>query len=80
MSQEKVMVTRTLAIAVLALGLIAGPQRAGAEEGASGAARRPAQIQWFGTWKRAQTEAQRTGRPILLTSAAPECGGVPGMW
>ncbi|KAA3605547.1 MAG: hypothetical protein DWQ01_19720 [Planctomycetota bacterium] len=37
-------------------------------------------IQWFGTWSQALAEAKRTGRPILLTSAAPQCRGVSGMW
>ena len=41
---------------------------------------RPAQIQWFGTWRQAKAEAERTGRPILLSSAAPQCAGIPGMW
>ncbi len=39
-----------------------------------------AKIQWFGTWKEAAAEAKRTGRPILLTSAAPQCKGTPGIW
>lgn len=37
-------------------------------------------IAWFGRWEDARAEAQRTGRPILLMSAAPRCSGVPGMW
>jgi len=37
-------------------------------------------IAWFGTWKSGLAEAERTGRPILLMSAAPQCHGVPGMW
>ena len=37
-------------------------------------------IAWFGTWDPGLAEAKRTGRPILLMSAAPFCGGVPGMW
>lgn len=39
-----------------------------------------ATIQWFGTLERGLTEAQRTGKPILLVSGAPHCSGVPGMW
>ena len=39
-----------------------------------------AQIQWFTTWDQAKAEAARTGRPILFTSAAPQCSGVPGIW
>jgi hypothetical protein len=37
-------------------------------------------IQWFATWNSALAEAQRSGRPILLVSAAPHCAGVSGIW
>ena len=37
-------------------------------------------IAWFGSWEAGLAEAERTGRPILLMSAAPQCHGVPGMW
>ena len=37
-------------------------------------------IQWFATWKLAKAEAARTQRPILLTSAAPHCRNISGMW
>ncbi len=41
-------------------------------------------IQWFATLDATLdaglTEAQRTGKPALVLSAAPHCGGVPGMW
>lgn len=37
-------------------------------------------IQWFATWEAGQAEAARTGRPILLVSAAPHCAGVSGIW
>lgn len=37
-------------------------------------------IQWYATWESGLREAQRTGRPILLISAAPHCAGVSGMW
>jgi hypothetical protein len=40
----------------------------------------PAGIQWFATWETGLKEAQRTGRPILLVSAAPHCSGVSGVW
>jgi hypothetical protein len=71
---------RVLIIGLSALLLCAAPAGAGPEEAKESASRRPAQIQWFGNWKQAQAEAKRTGRPILLTSAAPQCAGVPGMW
>ena len=38
------------------------------------------QIAWFGTWKGGLAEAERTGKPILLISAAPQCHDVPGVW
>lgn len=37
-------------------------------------------IQWFAIWKAALAEAQQTGKPILLVSAAPHCAGVSGIW
>ncbi|HIK59915.1 MAG: hypothetical protein ABGY71_07490 [bacterium] len=37
-------------------------------------------IAWFGVIDDARAEAKRTGKPILLMSAAPACSGVPGMW
>ena len=40
----------------------------------------PASIQWFGTWKQGAAEALRTGRPILLLAAAPQCHGISGIW
>ena len=61
-----------LSSAALFASLSAGP--AAADE------RQPARIQWFGTLEQGLAEAERTGRPILLTSAAPHCGGVAGMW
>ena len=40
----------------------------------------PNGIAWYGTWEVAKSEAERTGKPILLLSAAPQCQGVPGIW
>lgn len=37
-------------------------------------------IAWFGTWEGALAEAERTKRPILFMSAAPQCRNVPGVW
>lgn len=39
-----------------------------------------ARIVWHGTWKGGLAEAQRTGKPIMLVSAAPQCQAVPGVW
>jgi len=40
----------------------------------------PARIQWFPTMEQGLAEAERTGRPILMTAAAPSCHGYAGMW
>ena len=37
-------------------------------------------IAWYGVLKEGFLEAKRTGKPILFITAAPQCGGVPGMW
>ncbi|MFM8980082.1 MAG: hypothetical protein ACKOSS_06435 [Planctomycetia bacterium] len=37
-------------------------------------------IAWYGTWAGAKAEAARTGKPILLVSAAPHCHGISGVW
>ncbi len=63
--------TRSLAAAVL-LALSALP--AAAQGGPSPA------IAWFGTLEEGIAEARRSGRPILLQSAAPQCHLVPGVW
>jgi len=41
---------------------------------------KPSQIQWFASLDGGLKEAQRTGFPILLLSAAPHCAGVSGTW
>jgi hypothetical protein len=37
-------------------------------------------IQWFTTLSDGLNESQRTGRPVLLLTAAPHCAGISGMW
>lgn len=37
-------------------------------------------VAWYTTWGTAVTEAQRSNRPILFTSAATTCSGVPGVF
>lgn len=37
-------------------------------------------IAWYSTLQSGLAEAQRSQRPILLISAAPQCLGVPGTW
>lgn len=67
----------TLSLALAALLLL--PTRAG-EAGEAERVSSPAAIQWFGTWEQGLAEARRTGRPILLTAAAPQCRGISGIW
>ena len=67
----------SLAIAALVLAL--APLSA-AESEAPTTPGPDAKIQWFGTWEQGQAEAKRTGRPILLTAAAPQCRGISGKW
>lgn len=58
-----------------------GPPRPEGQVAGSGqAARERTLIQWFGTLEGARAEARRTGRAILLVSAAPQCHGVSGVW
>jgi Spy/CpxP family protein refolding chaperone len=49
------------------------PQAARPQKAAGG-------IAWFATWSDGLKEAKRTGKPILLISAAPHCAGVSGIW
>lgn len=44
------------------------------------AAEPPTRIAWYGQLSDGLAEAERTGRPILLVSGAPQCHGVPGVW
>ena len=37
-------------------------------------------IAWYATLDSGMEEAKRSGRPILFTSAAPQCLGVSGIW
>jgi hypothetical protein len=37
-------------------------------------------IAWYGVLADGLAEAKRTGKPILLITAAAQCNGVPGMW
>ena len=37
-------------------------------------------IAWWPTVEQGRAEAARTGKPIFLLSAAPQCHNVPGIW
>ncbi len=71
---------RSFALPALVIAVLLAPLRANADETQQAGPKRPAQIQWFGNLEQAKAEAKRTNRPILLTAAAPHCGGVPGTW
>jgi hypothetical protein len=67
------MFVRKLFVGLLAIGLLSG-NFAKAETSDDD------KIAWFGTWEGGLAEAKRTGRPIMLVSAAPHCHQVPGVW
>jgi hypothetical protein len=62
---------KIFAAALLCLTASATAQESGAQNSS---------IAWYGTWEQGLAEAKRLDLPILLHSAAPRCGGVPGMW
>ena len=85
------MIRSTLALPLLLAALAAAPvsaQRGSPPPDRGGPPQPPdvlqvpteAGVAWFGSWEAGLAEAQRTGRPILLMSATPQCSGVPGMW
>ena len=80
-----------LIVGVLALGAMAQPPQKEGNSGGKdkGKGKGPLEIdrasvqsgiQWFATWDSGLREAQRSGRPILMVSAAPHCAGVSGVW
>ena len=46
----------------------------------TGAAQAQTGIAWYGTWEQGYRAARESGKPILLTAAAPQCHGVSGIW
>lgn len=67
-----------ICLSVSSISCAQPPQR-GQRAGAQTAKLTP-QISWFGVLNEGLAEAERTGKPILLVSAACQCAGVPGMW
>jgi ABC-type sugar transport system substrate-binding protein len=65
-----------------ATGFAQQPRGGGPNEATLNTAWKPPEvgIQWFTSWEAAKAEAAKTGRPILLVSAAPHCAGVSGLW
>ncbi len=65
------------------LGPRTGPRETGAVSPADEeplASPRGPRIAWYPSLAQARAEAARTGQPILLQSAAPQCQSVPGLW
>jgi hypothetical protein len=56
------------------------PPPTGPVVGSGTPARERRAIAWYGTLAGARAEARRSGRPILLLSAAPQCRGISGVW
>jgi hypothetical protein len=71
-----IMVRSTLLVGTF----LAAPFFSNAQAPASKAAAKAEKIAWHGTWKGGLAEAQRTGKPIMLVSAVPQCHSVPGVW
>lgn len=46
----------------------------------AGADGNPPRVQWHATWKTAIAAAKATGRPIVFTTASPQCHYIPGVW
>lgn len=66
--------------ALTSLGLLSSIGASGLAAQTTTPSAAPQTIAWFGTWDRGLAEAKRTGRPILLISAAPHCHTVSGIW
>ena len=60
---------------LLGLSLLISPLLATANE-----SDKKAGIQWYGTLDGGMEEAKKSGRPILLMSAAPQCRNISGVW
>jgi len=65
---------------LLAGAFLAAPLFSHAQAEASKIVAKAEKIAWHGTWNGGLAEAQRTGKPIMLVSAAPQCHSVPGVW
>ena len=72
----KIMNRSTLLVGVFSVA----PFFSNAQAEAPKAAAKTEKIVWHGTWKGGLAEAQRTGKPIMLVSAVPQCHSVPGVW
>jgi hypothetical protein len=76
------MLTAAMAVAVALPARAQIPPPSGASYGGSAPTSKKvvSGIAWFGSLKTGMAEARRTGKPILLVTAAAQCNGVPGMW
>ncbi len=71
------MINRSILLAGV---FLAAPFFSNAQAQPSEAVAKAEKIAWYGTWKGGLAEAQRTGKPIMLVSAVPQCHSVPGVW
>ena len=69
-----------LTVAAPASAQLAPPTSASYGGSVPGSKRVVSGIAWYGVLKDGLAEARRTGKPILLITAAAQCNGVPGMW
>jgi hypothetical protein len=84
-SRKATLIAAAAMLPVLAASLLGGRTARAQAPAASrpapaAAAKETGGIQWFARLKDGLAEARRTGKPILFLSAAPSCGGVPGVW
>jgi len=70
---------RSLACIAL-LGLLGSSARAGEAPKTEARTEKRPGIVWYATLDSAKREAKRSGKPILLVSAAPHCHEVSGIW
>lgn len=61
----------------IALVAIFGLTLAGTDQGVADDKEK---VIWYGTLDGGLAEAKRSGRPIILLSAAPHCQAVSGIW
>ncbi len=65
---------------LLSLALLIGQPTSLGQSASTPPSTPKAGIAWHGTWKGGLAEAKRTGKPIMLVSAALQCHSVPGVW
>ena len=68
-------------VGMILFALLGDPAPAVAEDATTETkTQQAAGIVWYATLESGLAEARRTGKPILLMSAAPHCRNISGMW